>query len=70
LTYVAWDNSADAGAAGDADSPPVATANHNGTDDAAFILTVTSLGAGTGRYVIAGTVPGGYRLWGQDLKPA
>ena len=46
------------GAAADADSLPVATATRNGTDDAAFILTVTKLD--TGRYKITGTVPAGY----------
>lgn len=43
------------GAAQNADSLPVATANHNGTDDGAFILTVLNLD--TGRYKITGTVP-------------
>jgi len=46
------------GAAADADSTPVATANKNGTDDAAFILTVAKVG--TGRYSVSGTVPSGY----------
>lgn len=43
------------GAATNADSLPVATANRNGTDDAAFSLTVTNIDAG--RYKITGTVP-------------
>jgi hypothetical protein len=46
------------GAAQNADSLPVATANHNGTDDATFTLTVTNLD--TGRYKVSGTVPSGY----------
>jgi hypothetical protein len=46
------------GAAQDADSLPVATATHNGTDDATFTLTVTHMD--TGRYKVTGTVPGGY----------
>lgn len=46
------------GAAVNADTLPVATANHNGTDDGAFTLTVTNIDAG--RYKIAGTVPSGY----------
>lgn len=46
------------GAAQNADSLPVATANRNGTDDAAFVLTVTNLD--TGRYKITGTVPNTY----------
>lgn len=45
-------------AAQNADSLPVATANHNGTDDAGFTLTVTNLD--TGRYKISGTIPAGY----------
>jgi hypothetical protein len=46
------------GAAVNADSLPVATANHNGADDSGFALTVTNVD--TGRYKITGTVPGGY----------
>ena len=46
------------GAAANADSLPVATANHNGSDDASFVLTVANID--TGRYKITGTVPGGY----------
>jgi hypothetical protein len=46
------------GAAANADSLPVATANHNGTDDGTFTLTVTNID--TGRYKITGTVPSGY----------
>jgi hypothetical protein len=46
------------GAAQDADSLPTATANHNGTDDGSFSLTVTNLD--TGRYKISATIPGGY----------
>jgi hypothetical protein len=46
------------GAAQNGDSLPVATATHNGADDASFSLTVTNLA--TGRYKITGTVPGGY----------
>jgi len=48
------------GAAYDATGTPVATATRNGTDDAAFVLTVTKLA--TGRYKITGTVPSGYAL--------
>ncbi len=43
------------GAAANADSLPTATANHNGTDDGTFTLTVTNID--TGRYKITGTVP-------------
>lgn len=46
------------GAAANADSTPVATANHNGTDDGSFTLTVTNIDAG--RYKVTGTVPSGY----------
>lgn len=46
------------GVAQTADSLPVATANHNGTDDGAFALTVTLID--TGRYKISGTVPSSY----------
>lgn len=46
------------GAATNADSLPTATANHNGTDDGSFALTVTNIDAG--RYKITGTVPSGY----------
>ena len=46
------------GAALNADSTPVATANHNGTDDGTFTLTVTNLD--TGRYKVTGTIPSGY----------
>ena len=46
------------GAARNADSTPVATANHNGIDDSTFVLTVTNID--TGRYKITGTVPAGY----------
>lgn len=46
------------GAATNADSLPVATANHNGTDDGTFALTVTNVD--TGRYKITGTIPVGY----------
>lgn len=46
------------GAATNADSLPVATANHNGTDDGTFVLTVTPLA--TGRYGVSGTIPSGY----------
>jgi len=45
-------------AAADADSLPVATGNHNGLDDIAFVLTVIKLD--TGRYKITGTIPSGY----------
>jgi hypothetical protein len=48
----------DTGAATNADSLPVATANRNGTDDAAFVLTVANLD--TGRYKVTGTIPAGY----------
>lgn len=48
------------GAATDADSTPTATANTNGTDDAAFVLTCTKID--TGRYKITGTVPAGYNV--------
>ncbi len=43
------------GAADDATGTPVATPNHNGTDDGAFTLTVTHID--TGRYKITGTIP-------------
>lgn len=46
------------GAAQNADSLPVATANRNGNDDGAFTLTVANLD--TGRYRVTGTIPGGY----------
>jgi hypothetical protein len=46
------------GAAGNADSLPVATANKNGTDDGTFTLTVANLDAG--RYKATGTIPAGY----------
>lgn len=46
------------GAAANADSLPAATANHNGSDDGSFVLSVTNLD--TGRYKITGTVPSGY----------
>jgi len=46
------------GVATDADSLPVATATQNGTDDAAFVLTVTNMD--TGRYKVTGTVPASY----------
>ncbi len=46
------------GAATNADSLPTATANHNGSDDGAFTLTVAN--QDTGRYKISGTVPSGY----------
>lgn len=46
------------GAAQNADSLPTATANHNGTDDGTFVLTVTNID--TGRYKITGTIPSGY----------
>ena len=46
------------GAAADATGTPVATPNHNGTDDGAFTLTVTHID--TGRYKITGTIPSGY----------
>ncbi|MDR3634346.1 MAG: hypothetical protein P4L84_11125 [Isosphaeraceae bacterium] len=45
-------------AAQNADSLPVATANHNGQDDASFVLAVTNLD--TGRYKVTGTIPSGY----------
>ena len=48
----------DTGVATDADSLPVATATHNGTDDAAFSLTVVKID--TGRYKVSGTIPAGY----------
>jgi len=48
----------DTGVATNADSLPVATANHNGTDDTAFTLTVVN--KDTGRYLISGRVPVGY----------
>lgn len=54
------------GAAVNADSLPVATANHNGTDDATFTLTVTNLD--TGRYKISGTIPTGYAA-GDTVTP-
>lgn len=41
-----------------ADSLPTATANHNGTDDGSFTLTVTNID--TGRYKITGTIPSSY----------
>ena len=43
------------GVATDADSLPVATANVNGADDTAFVLTVRNIDSG--RYSITGTVP-------------
>ena len=46
------------GAAQNADSLPTATANHNGSDDGSFGVTVVNLA--TGRYKITGTVPSGY----------
>ena len=46
------------GAAANADSLPAATANHNGSDDGSFTLTVANID--TGRYKITGTVPSGY----------
>jgi hypothetical protein len=46
------------GAAQNADSLPVATANRNGTDDGTFALTVANIDAG--RYKITGTIPAGY----------
>lgn len=46
------------GAAYDATGTPVVTANKNGTDDAAFVLTAANID--TGRYKITGTVPAGY----------
>jgi hypothetical protein len=46
------------GAAVNADTLPVATANRNGTDDGTFALTVASID--TGRYKITGTIPAGY----------
>lgn len=46
------------GIATNADSLPTATANKNGTDDAAFVLTCANID--TGRYKITGTVPVGY----------
>jgi hypothetical protein len=46
------------GAAVNADSTPVATANKNGTDDATFTLTVTNID--TGRYKAVGTIPTSY----------
>ena len=48
----------DTGAATNADALPVATANHNGTDDAGFVLTVTNIDAG--RYKVTGTIPNTY----------
>ena len=48
----------DTGAATDGDSMPTAIAAHNGTDDGSFTLTVTHVD--TGRYKVAGTIPGGY----------
>lgn len=46
------------GAATDATGTPVVTANRNGADDSAFVLTVTYLD--TGRYSYTGTVPSTY----------
>ena len=46
------------GAAANADSLPTAIANHNGTDDTGFVLTVANID--TGRYRVSGTVPTGY----------
>jgi hypothetical protein len=46
------------GAAVNADSTPVATANRNGTDDATFTLSVTNID--TGRYKVTGTIPASY----------
>jgi hypothetical protein len=46
------------GAAVNADSLPVATANKNGTDDATFTLTVANID--TGRYKVTGTIPSSY----------
>jgi len=46
------------GGAVDANTTPVATANHNGTDDPGFALTVALLD--TGRYALSGTIPSGY----------
>lgn len=51
------------GAATDATGTPVATANHNGTDDATFTLTVAKIDAG--RYKVTGTVPAGYAVGDQ-----
>jgi len=48
----------DTGAATDADAPPTAIATRNGVDDLAFSLTVTKID--TGRYKLAGTIPGTY----------
>jgi hypothetical protein len=48
------------GAAANADSLPVATANHNGTDDGTFSAALTVTNLDTGRYKITGTVPSGY----------
>ncbi len=53
--FVSWLSD---GSAGNADFLPVATANHNGIDDATFVLTVTNIDAG--RYKITGTIPGTY----------
>lgn len=46
------------GAAANSDSLPVATVNRNGSDDSAFVLTVTAIDAG--RYKINGTIPTSY----------
>lgn len=46
------------GASADADLLPVASANHNGVDDASFVLAVAHLDLG--RYMISGVIPSGY----------
>lgn len=56
--YAEFTTSSSTGAAANADSTPAATANHNGSDDGAFALSVANLDAG--RYKVTGTVPGGY----------
>ena len=49
------------GVAQDADSPPTATATHNGLLDPGFVLTVVNIS--TGLYAVLGTtIPGGYAV--------
>lgn len=56
--YVEFVTTSSTGAAVAADSTPVVTMNHNGTDDSGFSITVTV--ADTGRYIGTGTVPSSY----------
>lgn len=46
------------GALVNADSLPTATANHNGANDATFVLSITNMA--TGVYKVTGTIPVGY----------